>query len=109
MWETNMNVAAPIIADAAQALPPPRLACGIGGLEGDLYRLREPGGLAGRCASHADRGKPAQDVAVDVRAPQATALPHRRQNRETSGISLAHCGQRINSMPHLGTRDDLRH
>ena len=36
MWETNMNVAAPIIADAAQALPPPRLVCGSGGLDGDL-------------------------------------------------------------------------
>ena len=36
MWETNMNVAAPIIADAAQALPPPRFTCDTGGLDGDL-------------------------------------------------------------------------
>jgi hypothetical protein len=33
-----------------------------------------------------------------IAARHATALPHRRQKRETSGISLAQRGQRIMSM-----------
>jgi hypothetical protein len=82
---------------------------GLGNSAGSHFGLG--GGSAGLLASVTGTSvnTPAADVSdhaagdIPSASPHPIDAPHRRQNRDTSGISLAQRGQRISSMPHLGT------
>jgi hypothetical protein len=113
--EKNVIAATPIITDAAHAPPPVfRLGSafrriGLGSSAGSHFG--RGGGSAGLLArvTGTSVNTPAADASLHAAGdipsanPHPIDAPHRRQNRDTSGISLAQRGQRISSMPHLGT------